>query len=179
MNNGINLLNYKNKEEVKSAATVHKKIRVASIVLLFTVSAFSVMIFILIALSPLPELNKQYNFASFTLSQSVSDVVRLGLVNERADTIKNIIDKRPQYDKVLEDVQKKLPDGVTVEKIRIKEKDINLEVSSDSLSEVDDFLNKLSKDDNTSIKLSRVMLSKLTIENEDNKFVISIDINIL
>ncbi len=179
MNNGINLLNYKSKKEVKINTTSHKKLRFAAVGLLFTVSAVSVMIFVLIAFSPLPELNKQYNFASFTLSKSTSDIVRLGLVNERADTIKKIIDTRPQYDKILEDLQKKLPNGVNVETIKVKNKDVALEVSSDSLSKIDDFLIKLSKDDYTSIKLSDISLSKFSLDAEKNKFVVIVDINTL
>lgn len=179
MSNGINLLNYKNKEKVKNAATTHKKLRIASIVLLFVVSSFSVMVFILIALSPLPELNKQYNFASFTLSQSTRDIVRLGLVNERSETIKKIIDKRPQYDKIFEYLQNKIPGSITIEAFTIKEKVIALEISSTSLSDIDKFLIEIAREDNLSIKLSKVILSKFSIDSTKNRFVANVDINIL
>ncbi len=174
MNNGINLLSYKNKTEAKTDSQRYKKLRIVAVVMLFAVSTFSVMIFILIAVSPLPELNKQYKFASFTLSNSISDIVRLGLVNDRADTIKKIIDGRSQYDKIVESLQKKLPSGVGFETLEIDKADVNIELSSTSLLEIDQFINELSKNDDPSIKFSQITLSKLSFESEKGVFLVNV-----
>lgn len=179
MNNGINLLDYKNRIEVQKNNLQYRKLRMVSIGLLFTVSTFSVMIFILIALSPLPQLNNQYKTASFNLSNSIADIVKLGLVSERTENIEKIINKRSSYDKIIENLQRKLPGDVEVESLRVNEKDVSLTVVSSSLLRIDDFLNALLIKDNSSEKLPKIVLTKLTIDSEKNKFLANIKIETL
>lgn len=179
MNNSINLLDYKNKIVVKKNNSNQKTIRLTAIGLLFLVSSSSIIFFILIAFSPLPELNRQHKIASFNLSHAVPEIVKIGLINERADNIKKIIDNRSSYDRILANLQKKLPIGVVFEAISIDKKSITLSISSNSLLRIEEFLNTLKKNDNESEKFSKIVLSSLSTDSVSDKFLVNLSIDIL
>lgn len=179
MNNGINLLDYKNKAEVKKSYPHSKLLRMIAVGLLFVVSSLSVIFFILITLSPLPELNRQYKNAVFNLSHSISDIIRLGVINDRTDSIKKIVDSRQHYDQIMDVLQSKLPSGVAFESLSIDGKNITFSVTSNSLLRIDDFLTALIKNNDGSIRFSDITLTKLSSDANNNAFSVDLSVQIL
>lgn len=179
MNNSINLLDYKNKIEVKKDHSHNRLLRMVAVGLLFTVSALSVIFFILIAFSPLSDLNKQYNSSVASLSGSISDIIRISVVNDRVDSIKKIVDNRQNYDKILDALQSKLPSGVAFESMSINEKTITLSLVSSSLLRIDDFLTELSKNNDKIVKFSNITLTKLSVDKDTNTFSVDLSAQLL
>src|SRR6266700_3271484 len=108
MNKGINLLAPNNNAGSAIFLRRIQKTRILTIGLLFIISVSSVILFILVALSPLPALQRQEQFLQQTLSASKSTIVKLSLVNSQTDAVNNLLTKRKSFDKQISLVQDKL-----------------------------------------------------------------------
>ncbi len=179
MNNSINLLDYKNKIQPKHINNKQRSLRIVAISLLFIVSLSSIIFFILVALSPLPQLRKQEKIASFSLSTAHADIVKLALIKDRADDIQELVDKRPYFDKVLNSIQTKLPSSVSIDSVDINPQNFSVTLASNSLKDLDTFLNALTED-GTSIKnFSQVKIVSLSSDEKKNGFLLTVNMNFL
>ena len=179
MNEGINLLNPH--KESTPVAFVHRIriMRIITIGLLFTVSVSAIILFILVALSPLPALQNQEQSLRQTLSQSKNDIVKLTLVNERTSAIDTVLNKRKQLDQVLALIQSTLTGNATVTAIQGDEKSMTLTVESSSLQTLDAFLNGLIGFVQEKKALSRVILVDLTTDEANNQYAVTVHIDLL
>ncbi len=179
MKNSINLLDYKNKIHPKQDHVKHRHLRLIAISLLFLVSSLSMIFFILITLSPLPQLRKQEKIASFNLTQSHPDIIKLALIKERTDKIQELINKRPYYDKTLKTIQEKIPRGVTIDSVEIDKNNFSVTFLSNSLLQIDSFLNEMTKSDETKKEFSRVKIVNLLSGENSTSFLLTINLNTL
>jgi len=179
MNNNINLLDFKSKINTTRSDTKQRNLRIIAISLLFIVSVFSAIILILVALSPLPQLKKQQKIASFNLSLAQADIIKLALVKDRVSSIKLILDKRRYYDRTLETLQSKLPSGVVIENISIKQNNMSFTLSSNSLLLLDNFLNTITNPDESGKEYSNIVLNKLGNKESENNFSLDISMKTL
>ncbi len=69
--------------------------------LLFIVSVTSVILFILVAISPLPALKEQEASLQQTLTRSKDDVVKFDLLKERMSTINTTLSQRQSLTAIL------------------------------------------------------------------------------
>lgn len=173
MSNTINLLDDK-KNKVLAKTDSLRALRLSAISFLFIVSALSVILFILISLSPLPNLRNQERLAIATLSQYHTDMVKLFWVKERTDTIATFLAKRTSYDKSLEAIQSKLPDGVEVQSLEVEKNTVSLTVSSNSLDLLNTFVSNLTTSVNEKKNFSQITLSSLSLEEDKTKYLVSI-----
>ena len=181
MNNSINLLDYKNKIQPKHEHEKNKKrsLRTIAVGLLFTVAVFSMIFFILVAISPLPQLRKQEKIASFNLSLAHPDIVKLALVKERTDSIQQLMDKRPYYDRVLNSIQTKLPSGVRINEVSIDKDDFSVTLSSNSLLQLDNFLNELAIASEAKKEFSQIKIKDLSKTDTINTYLLTINLDTL
>lgn len=179
MNYGINLLENKNKSKAKPASSGLRKLRWIAIGSLFFVSSASVILFLLIALSPLPQLQRQEATARQTLSQYNSEMVKLAVINERTGAISSIIASRPSYDKTIEMLKSIAPDGVVITGFDFKKGLLEVIVSSKSLTSIDTFLNTLA--DNTKPRglFRSVMVSPILVDEDKQVVNVTVDIGTL
>src|SRR5260370_33643640 len=98
MNKGINLLKTEKKISVAVASQKLNIIRLIAVGLLFATSALSTVLFLLIVLSPLPDLQKQEKTLLATISQSHPDIAKLFLINDRLKSSDTIINKRNKFE---------------------------------------------------------------------------------
>ncbi|HVF69834.1 MAG TPA: PilN domain-containing protein, partial [Xanthomonadales bacterium] len=176
--NNINLLDYKSKKTNIQKHKAHAPLRTVAISLLFLVSTLSVVLFILIALSPLPELSKKKRAAQFNLSLATKDIVRLGLINDRVDGISAIIKKRPRYDELLDKIQNKLPPGVAIESFQIKKNNLSINVNSRSLFSLNEFLNSMVGGNDSASEFPSIKLSNISNSEPGNDFLVTLNITI-
>src|SRR5260221_116547 len=108
MNEGINLL--EPNKNTRASMFLHRlhTMRVVTVGLLFIVSVSSVILFILVALSPLPTLQRQEQYLRQTLSASKSNIVKLALVKGQTDSIDRLLTQRHMLDQPIELVQEKI-----------------------------------------------------------------------
>lgn len=178
MSNGINLLDYKDKVERKKESRNIKILRISAIAFLFLVSALSITFFMLIALSPLPDLERRQNLASSTLSQSINDIIRLKLVKERAAGVTKIIENRKSYNIFIDYLREKVPSGVSVKSLSVSQGGINLILESSSLALLDEFFESLTENDESGITFSRADIPKVSTDQGGGLFVAELNIRL-
>jgi Tfp pilus assembly protein PilN len=179
MNNDINLLDYRSKTEAQKESERQKALRKIAVGGLFFVSALSIMIFILIALSPLPELERQQEIASVNLSNSSADIIKLELARERAVSIRELIQKRKKYNEILENLRRMLPANTTFTTMSIEENSINFSVSSSSLFAIDNFMSQLKSQGADQYGYSEIVVSRLSADIEKKEFSVDVSIRML
>jgi len=145
MNKGINLLGRKIQTPVTKAVERLKLLRVIAISLLFIISVSSIVLFLLIALSPLPSLQKKEQSVLKVLSAEHSDIAKLEITKERLGISSAIIDKRNDFSKSVEKIISKMPTGLSISAVKMKNKDVSIIVSGESLSSLENFIDTLTK----------------------------------
>jgi len=68
---------------------------------------------------------------------------KLTIVNNRINNISNVLDKRIDSYRIVSTLLGKVPDGISVDNLEFSEKTIVINVSSETLRPIDDFINNL------------------------------------
>jgi hypothetical protein len=179
MNEGINLLAPNNNSGSAVFLRRIQKMRVLTIGLLFIISVSSVILFILVALSPLPALQRQEQFLQQTLSASKSTIVKLSLVNSQTDAVNNLSTKRKSFDKPISLVQDKLSSDITVQQLQADSNSLVITVESTSLQSLDTFTNGLIGYVQAKNAFSKVTLVDLTTDLSANAYALTVQLNYL
>lgn len=179
MSEGINLLEPNSKSESKMAARRMQIMRYVAVGMLFTVSVSSVILFILVSLSPLPELKRQEEALRLTLSQSSEDMAKLALLNERTESIGTLLEERKSYEQILVLLQDKLPSNVTISSIRVEQQNLIVTVESKSLNALDSFINGLVGYVEEKKGFSQVTLTTLANDNIRNDYSLTLNLVML
>ncbi len=176
MSNGINLLVDKRNKILAPAKDGLRLLRFGAIGILFVVGASSIIISMLIVFSPLPQLRSAEQKARTELAAFRLDMNKLAFINERGDSIRKIIEKRPSYDKKLDIVQSKMQADVTLEGMSIAKKKYTFKFYSKNLASLDELLNGLTAITGKGRDFQRVYLSSLAIDSEKKSFVLVVDL---
>ena len=179
MNKGINLLGKRIQTPITKAAEQLRTLRVIAISLLFVISASSIVLFLLIALSPLPSLQKREQNVIKTLSVQHQDMAKLEVTKERLKIISAIIDKRNNFSSSLEKIIDKMPSGLNVTAIKMKNKDISITVAGSSLSSLENFIDNLTKASDEKKDFSKITLKEIESFPSQNSFVTKINLTTL
>lgn len=147
--------------------------------LLFIVSVSSVTLFILISLSPLPELKRQEQGLRNTLAQSSEDMAKLALLDERTGAIADLLEQRTSYDKTIELLQNKLPSNAAISSIRVDQKTLVVTVESNSLQSLDTFLNGMIGYVQGKEAFSQVTMTSLSTDAETNGYSLTVSMVML
>lgn len=179
MNKSINLLGNKNHVSAPPASRKLKLMRAIAVLLLFGVSAAAVIISILIAFSPLPQVQQQEQASRQTLSQYHPEMAKIALIQDRLIGISAILSQRNKYADFLTSVNNKIPPGVSLYQISINKKNATLTVRSNSLDLLDRFLNNLVMSANNKEEYSRVTLNSITSDDQSNLFSLTVSLALL
>lgn len=180
MKSNINLLQDKKKNQASILPTgAMYTLRFSAVSLLFIVSVSSIILFILISLSPLPKLKQQEQLALANLSQYHTDMLKLFLIKERTGVIQGILAKRTSYDTVLNAIQTKLPYGVEVRAMNIEKDTVLLTVSSGSLELLSTFIDSLTQLVTEKKTFSQITMSHLSIEQERKTYSVTLALLLL
>lgn len=179
MNSRINLLPTKKQAPSTAATRRAGRVRLFAMVMLFGVSAASIILFLLIALSPLPTLQQQERNAIATLSQYRTDIAKLLLVNDRLRSSATLLEKRKDFDKALEAIRSRMPDGVTITEMNMTRESVSVTVASESLSRIDTFLNNLTSAVADKKDFKHVTMSKLLVDEQKDVFTVTVQVVML
>lgn len=179
MSEGINLLDPNKNTGPAVFLRRIETMRVITIGLLFIISASSIILFILVALSPLPALQKQEQSLRETLTSSKSDIVKLTLVNNQTNSIDSLLTQRQSFDQPLSLIQDKLTSGLTATEIQADSNSLIITVESSSLQSLDTFLNSLIGYVQAKTGFSKVTLVDLTTDQTNNQYSVTVQLNLL
>lgn len=176
MNEGINLLDPDKKSKRSAAVLKFEGLRIFAGSLLFLVSTASVILFILVAISPLPKLQEQQHSLEQTLAQSKKDIAKLDYINERTETINQIITKRQSLDTIIGLIQSKLPEDVRISAIRADKNTLAVTTTSKSLKSLDSYLNGILGLVQAKNAFSQITLNELTSNDLDGVYSMTLNI---
>lgn len=177
MNEGINLLESNKKNTSAAFVRQLQTMRTLVIGLLFIVSVSSVILFILIALSPLPTLQNQEQSLQQSLTLSKNDIVKLDLIKERTTSISQFLDKRKKLDQTIQVIESKFTGDATVTAIESTNIGTTVTVESSSLQDLDNFLNGLIVLVQQKKSFSKVTLVDLATDQTNNKYEAIVRLN--
>ena len=174
MNKGINLLDAN--QQTKSGIELRKIrfMRLIAVVSLFLVSVASIILFMLVALSPLPQLQQQEQGLRDTLANSKQALAQHALVNERTDEITKILGSRISFDVPLTTIREKLPSNAKVSAIKADSSSIILTVSTPTLESLDSFLNEMIGLVKEKQVFSQIQLSDLATDDGRDNFTMTV-----
>lgn len=177
MSRGINLIAINKDDKQRSLIGGRLRIfRLSAIALLFCVGALSVIISILIVFSPLPQLREEEEKARNNLSVFRLDINKLAFVNDRGDSIRQVLKSRNSYDKKLSIIKSKMPADVVFDGMTLVKKRYTLSFSSNNLSSLDELLNSIVVTTGKSRDFSKAYLTSLSVETEKHSFVMVVDL---
>lgn len=179
MNEGINLIAPQGNTGSPVFLRRVQKMRFLTVSLLFVVSAASIILFLLVALSPLPALQKQVQELEQTLAASKDSVVKLNLVNSQTDSITKLLAQRRSYEPPIKLVEDKFSGDMKVEQLQMDNSIMLVTVESTSLQSIDTLLTALGnyvKEKNT---FTKVTLVDLTIDGSANMYSATVQLNYL
>ncbi len=176
-NKGINLVvdNRKNKQLAPLKGKL-KIMRLSAMGLLFIVGVSSVILSILIVFSPLPRLQEDEQKAKTNLATYKIEINKIAFINDRGDGIRQILKKRPYYDKKLDVIKNKLPVDVTLDGLTIENKTYTLRFSSNNLASLDQFIDSVVSATGVGKEFLRVYLTSLSVDEDKNRFVLIVDL---
>lgn len=164
MNIDINLAKNKDPNDLRKEKI--KKLKNLSIALLALTAFLALVIFGL-----------DYRFsASYVKNQEANllkvleaydeDTAKLFIVNTKLQDISKLLTKRNNFDEKIDKILAGSPESISIQEFTIDEKGIEMEATTNSLTDVDDFLNyliKLSDED----ELSSITLKSLKLEKDE------------
>lgn len=175
MINEINLLHgstsRKNKLLSKLAA-----IRMVSMSFLFVISFSSIVLFILIALSPLPSLQQREIEEARTLATFDKKIVKILLTKERLTNAGKILQTRNVRAETLQKLAAQVPGDLTVNSIKLLGKKIEMSVTSKSLANLDTFTANVTEFNKREKRFKKIMLASLILDADSGKYVLSIEL---
>lgn len=165
MNDAINLI--KNNE--KKIALSNKKLsifRYLALSFLFVVSFSSITLFIFIALSPLPNLINREKQELIRISPYHEQMAQIKYLKDRLFAVSQIINKRANYSEILESFKTAVPADLKVEDLKCENKKITVVLSSNSLTSISNYIDKIASDNKLYRSVNLMGIVKSVDSNE-------------
>ena len=174
MNNDVNLLSVSEKQEPFVPQKRLLVMRYVAMLLLFIVSGASISLFMLIALSPLPQLQLQEKSLRSALAGSHTDMATMQLLEDRVTTAWEIMKARKQYDSIIEYIMQNVSGSIKITTIRMDQDALTLTVSGSSLASLDAFLTQMIQPRRGVREFTQITLNDLITDRESNVYTMSL-----
>ncbi len=159
----INLVNKKTSESAKDLRL--KKVKTISFAILIVVAISSILLFLINLRFSVNYVKGQQNKIIDALSVYDETSSKIFILHQRVEDLSSIISERKKYHNKTELLFADLPTGVAIDEYEIDESGVVLGVSSNSLLDLDTFLNYL-LDLTKSKKLTTIRMTKLSSVDE-------------
>jgi len=176
MNSGINLLGNKKKASSMQSSPRLRLLRKGAILLLFSISCASIILFILITFSPLPALQKQEEQAIFQMTKRHTDIAKLILVNDRLTGSSKILASRPDFAKAIDAIKKIMPGGVDIVAVNLIKNSVSVTVESKSLVLIDTFFTNLISVVNAKKDFSQLTLTNFFFHDQKDSYAVTVTV---
>lgn len=137
----INLVNKKTSDSVKDLKL--KKIKTISFTILIIIAISSILLFLINLRFSVNYVKSQQNKIIESLSAYDETTSKIFILHQRVEDLSLIISERKKYHDKTELIFKDLSDSITINEFEIDESGVTLGVTSNSLLELDIFLNYL------------------------------------
>lgn len=174
MNEEINLL--KNKK-ISASPLLGRlfALRAASLSILFGVSFFSISLFILIALSPLPRLQDQESSEVQKVTLFHPKMAKILLTKERLVHINTVLQTRPLYHELLEQVTQQLSGDTSIDTVKLEATKLTISASSQSLGNVESFITNIQELNSQKKYFGKISLVNLYLNTESARYIVILE----
>jgi hypothetical protein len=172
----INLSLNKRQEENARSKKQLLALRWLAVGMLFITGTAAIILFILIASSPLPNLRKQENGLLFQMTQLHEKMGKHLLVSDQLRDISTIITTREDITKTIRLIREQMPTTVNLDTFSKDEEGITVFVSSRNLDDIDGFIKSISRITEEDKAFAKIALSNLSMDNLENKYILSLEI---
>lgn len=138
----INLLGQSRKYDRKIRRQL-QFLRYFALILLFGISAFSIALFLLIASSPLPNLQKDENAARFELERLHPKMAKYFVVNDQLSHIDSVLKNRKDYNAMIDLLEEGMPETLAFQALVINDQTVSFTFTSLNLEDFDSLLEKI------------------------------------
>lgn len=176
MNKEINLIRSKSQTPFAVLFDRITIIRFIAFSMLMAVSTLSVAFFLLVSFSPLPELKREEQTKLTQLRALAKKKGVLLGVQDRLDTIKKLLASRTDIAELIQVVNENVSGPVRLSSFSIDDKIVKLQVESNSLDEMDIFLNNMSK--KQSLAFSQVVMDGISLDKNRGRYIASVTIQL-
>lgn len=175
MKNEINLLTQRKyfDRRLRQQLTLLRNI---SIGLLFVVTASSMVLFFLIAASPLPEIKKQESYALFRISQLHAKMGKHLLVQDQLKHVDKLTKTRDRFDELLSLIKENSSPTVRLKSVKIEKKEMVLTFVTPSLSDFNPLIEQVEALTSDQKIFEKVLVNSLSLVPEDGEYEIELDI---
>jgi Tfp pilus assembly protein PilN len=174
MNNDINLL-VKNQQAEHEGSKGLRLLRKISLVSLAGVLLSSFLLFLLTVLSPLPRLQQEEQSVQNDLSKYHTGMYKLAIINDRVKNISGVVSDRKHFDKNIEVIKEQVPEGGTIDSVKMSDKNMSFGILSDSLEPLDKFLQNLDGLNQHKKLFKTILLSSLFYNIQSGKYSLLVD----
>ena len=174
----INLLPNKNVESAVFTTRL-KILRLIAVSSLFLISALSIVFFLLITFSALPQEKQKQAAALEELSVYYSKMGKVIGIHDRIEETRKTLASRRQISPIIDRLVTQVPIGASVDKITIKGKTVVFGISSQSLSTIDTFINNLLELAQKKEFISHLTLSSFSFNDQKGAYSAEIQMNLL
>lgn len=151
-------------------------LRNVSIGLLFVVTASSMILFFLIAASPLPEIKKQESAALFRISQLHVKMGKHLLVQDQLKHVDKLEKARDRFDELLPLIKENSPPTVRVKSVQIEKKEMVLTFATATLSDFNPLIEQVEELTSNQKIFEKVLVNSLSLVPEDGEYEIELSI---
>lgn len=178
MNEDINLVPGKRKIALEQKKLV-LRLRLFSIILLAVTVFSSVLLFLLKLQSPLPSLQREKNTLLTNLTLLSQKSAKLLLIKNRLNEVAIIEKKRQRLDELIGSTLEGVPQDVSFNSLSIDKKSISITSSSNSLSSINIFLNRLVDKVVKGKNFNKITLDGLSLDSKANRYIIALTLELL
>lgn len=173
MNRDINLIQGENKTNIsrKNKTVI---LRWISLVFLFFVAFFSILLFILSSRLSIKDVK---NSEAQTLQKILvlkDKSAKYNLLNDRLKIIVNILNTRAKYTVTLNTILEQMPPNVLMKSLVLDKNDISLSANSSSLLSLNSFLNNMTKITLEKHVIKDISIEGLTVDKQTGTYSLSL-----
>lgn len=178
MNDDINLVPGKRRIAFEQKKLV-LRLRLFSIILLIVTVFSSVLLFLFKLQSPLPSLQREKNMLLTNLSLLSQKSAKLLLMKNRLNEVVIIEKKRQRLDELIGSVLEGVPQDVLFSSLSIDKKSVSITASSNSLSSINIFLDRLVNKVVKGKNFNKITLDGLSLDSKANRYIIALTLELL
>jgi len=177
MNNNINLILSKEGQSLKKKKKI-KLLNTIALGLLLVVAAVSVVLFLLNTLNPLSSIKKDQLATINNITFLNERSGKLVIVNDRLKNISEINNKRKKFSSTIDYLISQMG-NLKINFLELDNKSISFSVSSNSLLEENQFLQKLIEKSSKKEMIKDLMIDSLTVNEKTGLYLLTLRATVL
>lgn len=166
----INLAIAKKRNTSKISDKNIKYLRLFAVSFLSIVGLFSVMLFIIIATSPIGKLREERSAIESSFSNSNTEYGKYVLTKSRLSKVDSLKKSRNDFTSTYDILQREKPVSLNFVSINIAEESMQLGIESASVNDLENFLEYIQTKAEDNSLPSQVIADSITFDSQDNNF---------